>query len=649
MFSSSIRTQGDNQDAPDYVYYNADIINNTTVNTFGGVAIKDPQIRFNETRDTAIIKNAADYYFSIIRFTMDGANKDLPLFIPNIAEGTGQTNPNLTTYSMAVSFSQDIELATGPVIVDGIPSQRYIQYSPETLNPTSAPPPRSINNPDFLGFWNASNQYRLNDIVSTALPNQYGSFDGSFYQVVPQPAWQSNQAYAVGTIVQYNNIVYVATSPSQNVVPPFAGTWALGPPTGPAWNNLAVYPAGSIVLSNNIAWIAVNPVVGTAPAFPAWSSLGNINPPTSNFWGVVGNDLGNTQDLTSRYYWVYTYQHWVDLWNATMVDVGNFAATPNASNANSTCAYQDTYNAFYADYLLKGGVAGEFPYATFGDFCNAVYPPVMKFVADTSKFDIYLDSAGFGQRLTAFTPTPFGPSAGFASHPVCRLFFNANMYGLFSNYDNFYWNFSPLNFFGGLKSVPDGYVNEILPVNKAFQNIADFRLTPYTGVAPLGYTPVDTTGTAITPNMINRVFYIAQQDYSSTDSLWSPISSLVFTSTLLPVKAEATGAPVVLGAGNLGFSSATVQSAFQPIITDIALDTSVGNSDAYRRFIYYAPSAEYRLSDFASSKQEIRNIDIQVFWKNRLDNQLYPINMFNLSSVAIKVMFKHKDAGLGKP
>jgi hypothetical protein len=118
---------------------------------------------------------------------------------------------------------------------------------------------------------------------------------------------------------------------------------------------------------------------------------------------------------------------------------------------------------------------------------------------------------------------------------------------------------------------------------------------------------------------------------------------VVFTSTLLPIKAESTGAPVILGEGNLGFSSATVQSAFQPIITDISLDTQQGGgASLYRQFIYYAPSAEYRLSDFSASKQDIRNIDIQVYWKNRLDNQLYPINMFNLSSVSIKVMFKHK-------
>jgi hypothetical protein len=128
------------------------------------------------------------------------------------------------------------------------------------------------------------------------------------------------------------------------------------------------------------------------------------------------------------------------------------------------------------------------------------------------------------------------------------------------------------------------------------------------------------------------------------DTLWSPVSSIVFTSTLLPIKSEATGQPNILGTGNLGDSQPTSQSAFQPIITDIALDLIQGGADDYRQFIFYAPSAEYRLADLSPSKQEIRNIDIQVFWKNRLNNQLYPVQMFNLSSVGIKVMFAKKSA-----
>jgi len=602
MFSSSVQTNGDNQDAPDYVYYNADIINNTTQNTFAGQAVKDPQIRFNETRDTAIIRNAADYYFSIIRFTMDGANRDLPLFIPNIAEGTGQTNVNLTTYACAVSAQQKMDVAgTGNQIIYGVPQPRFIQYVPETQNPVNAPTPRSIAANDFQGQWSSGTQYLLGQIVSMNAPDIYGAFNEPFYQVAPQQQWSPQSTYQPGQVVQFNSTLFQCIATVSGSTPAVGANWVLAPPVG-------------------------------------------TNPTTSSLWVRVGNDLGNSQDLTSRYYWVYTYQHWVDLWNQTMLDPAQFSSAPGAT---STCAYQDTYNALYVDYLAKGGVAGSFPYATFGAFCNTVYPPVMKFLATESKFDIYLDSAGFGERLTTFTPVAYsaGPPVvvGLAEHLQMRLFFNANMFGLFANYNNTYYNLPTGNLFGGVV-VPDGYVNEILATNKAFQNVSDFRLSPYSGVAPLGYSPVSLDGSAITPNMIGRVYYLAQQDYSSTDSLWSPVSSIVFTSTLLPVKSEATGAPVVLGAGNLGFSQATVQSAFQPIITDISLDTSSGNADSYRRFIYYAPSAEYRLSDFSSSKQDIRNIDIQVFWKNRLDNQLYPINMFNLSSVSIKVMFKHKDA-----
>jgi hypothetical protein len=109
------------------------------------------------------------------------------------------------------------------------------------------------------------------------------------------------------------------------------------------------------------------------------------------------------------------------------------------------------------------------------------------------------------------------------------------------------------------------------------------------------------------------------------------------------VKSEQVAAPTVFGTGNLGISAATSSSAFTPIITDIALDTTVGGAAAYRQFISYVPTSEYRLSDFGPSKVAIQNVDVFVFWKNRLDGQLYPITMYNLSSVSMKILFRLKD------
>jgi hypothetical protein len=124
---------------PDYIYYNATIINNRTDvnNNLSGWRF-DPAIRFLETRDVPIIKDASKYNFSIIRFTMDGPNKDLPLFLPVIRTGA-VANPtqdvNLTIYSVSLRLT-----LTGA----GAGTYTYTQpiiYSPETQDTNVAPVP----------------------------------------------------------------------------------------------------------------------------------------------------------------------------------------------------------------------------------------------------------------------------------------------------------------------------------------------------------------------------------------------------------------------------------------------------------------------------------------------------------------------------
>jgi hypothetical protein len=133
------------------------------------------------------------------------------------------------------------------------------------------------------------------------------------------------------------------------------------------------------------------------------------------------------------------------------------------------------------------------------------------------------------------------------------------------------------------------------------------------------------------------------QDYNSTSTLWSPIESIVFTTSLIPIIPESSGEPVIYGSGNDSVSNAST-NAFTPIITDIALP--LNNAHGYREFIEYAPIAEYRLSSLTNSRQDLRNIDIQVFFKARLTGELIPLRMFNLSSVGIKIMFRKKGMGI---
>jgi hypothetical protein len=102
-FTSSVETRGGTPDQPDYLYYNAELVNNETSDDSFNFA-NDPEIRFNETRDTALVKDASEYHYSIVRFGMNGASANLPLFIPIIE--LGQTNVNLTTYSCAIGYQQ---------------------------------------------------------------------------------------------------------------------------------------------------------------------------------------------------------------------------------------------------------------------------------------------------------------------------------------------------------------------------------------------------------------------------------------------------------------------------------------------------------------------------------------------------------------
>lgn len=511
--SSSVEYIGDSRD-PDILYYNATIVNNTTDDTKNGQATLDPPIRFNETRDTALIRDASRYQFSIVRFIVNGGNKDLPLFIPQIQSSTGQTDPNLTEYG--VGISANLLVGTPPTPWFSAPALTYVQYIPETKNTLLAPVPNPPSSAKYVGLFNALTVYSPGDIVY----------------------WTDNKYYV------FNAPLYNSPTPPR---------------------------------------ILLNPTISPIP-----------DPSNRNYWTVTSSELGRPQNLSSKYYWVYTYDWWLTLVNTAL------------DNANL---------AIYGEYsgITPGNPAppGSPVYANYAAW-TAVYPsPVMVYNPTTLLFSIYY-------------PAVYAPFPGSDNF---QLFFNVNMEGLFSNFLNNYYNNGtgpPLPFpVTPVRPLPDGYANALLC---RIQGLGQNIVTPASLPVPPIYT---------------GVWVQMTQNFFSTSTLWSPIDAIVFTSALLPIQNEASAPPNVLGAKNTGNSSATSQSAFLPTVTDVALDLS-NDPSGYRKMIYYAPTAEYRMSDFQNSKFDIRNIDIQVYWRNRLDNQLYPVSMFNLSSVSIKLMFRKK-------
>jgi len=674
---ASVQYVGGTDADPDYVYYNADIVNNTTDDqTTTGDAIQDPNIIFNETRDYPIIRDISNYNFSIVRFTMNGANLDLPLFIPSILEGTGQTNPNLTTYGMSIplqtsvlsslavptptAWVQGVPVAVGDyrsyvdgsgttqyvqaqvamplgnvnpdpaivpqaplywialgstlptatsAIVNAYPPTRFIEYQPQIKNTQLSPTPLSLANLKFKGTWSAGTQYTSGDIVTlTAKDQKYQTFVGPFYEArTPSAQWKAGTKYPANAIVLYGSVTYYALLANTSLLPPPSDptNWALGPPIG-------------------------------------------VTPPNT-FWSPIGNKKGQPQDLSTDYYWVYTYQNWVDQINNAIFDPADLDLSAVPPRFSSSCAMCDTYYAYYDAWVaVGGGFTTNFPYPTLRSFMNGigggVQAPQIVYDPPSQKFSIYFDSNGFGQRLLTFTAgtTLYTQT----SVPSFKLFFNTNLYNLFGSLPFNYWNNTTLlgGPFGDGVAAPAGYVYEMLVPNKFYTNVVDYRLSPYGATPALGYVPNGSSNVPEQPLSTldqQKVYWIVSQESQSTDTLWSPISSIVFASALMPVNPEGNSAPVVIGQANIGNTQPTAKSAFTRIITDLALPMEKGAA-SWKSFIYYVPSAEYRMSDFLASHQPLSAIDVQVFWKNRLNNQLYPISMTNLSSVSFKMMFRKR-------
>jgi len=363
------------------------------------------------------------------------------------------------------------------------------------------------------------------------------------------------------------------------------------------------------------------------------------------------------QDLSTRYYWVYTYKHWTTLVNNALLDAMTFVFDEFVIQWNN---YTDTTQPF--------------PYADLNAFLLDHDVPFVKYNEDTTLFEIYGDTRAFnvsgqitgdldvfGNKQGIQPPIPlFTPPAYVAGDPpspastaYLRLFFNDNLFGLMTNFNNtylgatgnssIYWPLTtnPVKIGSGTNPVTLSqyiYTNEILFTNQNYTNIQNNNpfLQGLNAVPPPNYNLF-----FLIPPEKQSLYWISKQDYPSTGSLWSPIASLVFTSTLMPLKKENTAKPILLNQNNTANTNSP--SAFEPIITDFVIDQQIERAEGWRDFTLYEPSAEYRMVSMTASHEEIRNIDIQVYWKYRLTGELIPLTMFNCSDVTIKMMFRKID------
>lgn len=174
--------------------------------------------------------------------------------------------------------------------------------------------------------------------------------------------------------------------------------------------------------------------------------------------------------------------------------------------------------------------------------------------------------------------------------------------------------------------------------NDSINNLLSFFPHKYTGrTDDLTYRIYNPYPDGINEKEISTTPYkILTQEYVSLGSYFSPIESLVFTSNLLPIAPEGVAPPSIYSKSNIN-KSVNSSSHFENILTDISL--TLDDAYEYKNFISYIPST-YRYTSLGKSHQNIKSINIRIFWKCRYNGALIPLRMSNLSNIGIKILFE---------
>lgn len=187
------------------------------------------------------------------------------------------------------------------------------------------------------------------------------------------------------------------------------------------------------------------------------------------------------------------------------------------------------------------------------------------------------------------------------SNPHINIYFNRSLFGLLNSFPMYRY-----------------------PINDAYNKNYHIRMDSENGYNLIQKALVGS----------NKVMIELHQEYP-TISNFCPISSIIFTTTQLPIVANNLSAPLTF-INNRLISDSNKNSLTAQIITDLA-----NNDDfSYKPNLLYAPSAEYRRISLASNRP-IHNVDIKVSWLDRFGN-IKPFYLWSGGKASIKLLFEKK-------
>lgn len=217
-------------------------------------------------------------------------------------------------------------------------------------------------------------------------------------------------------------------------------------------------------------------------------------------------------------------------------------------------------------------------------------------------------------------PTTNAPFFSFDTSSRITIF-NADINGftpIVGDYIQVYFNTATTNLF---YSFPYLLKNIVSPLGLNYElqinvfgdaSVISLPLVPIVGVVP--YTA-----------------YQVFQEYSTT-SAWSPVLSICITSNTLPIAPNQISSVVYIGDNIQNPSGNNAQS--NQLLTDFSSDTG-----DYRGYIYYVPTAEYRRLTLLASSDNLSNLSLGFYWRDRLGT-LNPLLLPSGGSATVKLLFE---------
>lgn len=137
----------------------------------------------------------------------------------------------------------------------------------------------------------------------------------------------------------------------------------------------------------------------------------------------------------------------------------------------------------------------------------------------------------------------------------------------------------------------------------------------------------------------NVVLYNFVQQANSLVA-WSPVQSILFTTTMLPINPTYTGTPSVLGSVSSINVAGGSNNNISNTLTDFELPLTRG-TEICQGILYYSPTSEYRLFDLLSD-QPLSTINIAAYWKDRYGFK-HTYFLEPTGSASLKILFRKKD------